>query len=62
MDYIYSQLSNSGAENPFDYAAFRSRHTDFIVGATDAETGQAYYFPKSSMQQDNYDVLIKQSK
>lgn len=57
MDYIYSQLSNSGAENPFDYAAFRSRHTDFIVEATDAETGQAYYFPKSSMQQDNYDVL-----
>ena len=57
MDYIYSTLCNSGAENPFDYKKFSENKTEFFVGATDAITGKAYYFTKSDMKQDYYDIL-----
>lgn len=57
MDYVYGTLSNSGGEDPLDYAALRDNPTDYIVVATDAETGEARYFGKGDMAQDNYDIL-----
>lgn len=57
MDYIYSELCNSGAENPFDYKRFSENKTRFYVGATDAVTGQPHYFTEKDMSQDNYDIL-----
>ncbi len=57
MDYIYSTLCNSGAENPFDYKKFSENKSEFFVGATDAVTGKAYYFTKSDIKQDYYDIL-----
>ena len=57
MDYIYGSLSNKGGENPLDYPAIAANPAKFIIVATNALTGDASYFDKSDMTQDNYDVI-----
>lgn len=57
LDYVYGTLSNSGGENPLDYAAIAANPTQFIVVATNALTGEAKYFDKSYLAQDNYDIF-----
>lgn len=57
MDYVYGTLSNHDGENPLDYPALRDNPTEFIIVATDALTGEAVYFDKSSLSQDGYDPL-----
>ena len=57
VDYAYSTLSNSNGEYPLDYPTLRDNPAEFIVIATDAATGEAVYFDKSSLSQDNYDTL-----
>ena len=57
MDYVYGTLSNHDSENPLDYHAMRDNPTQFVVVATDAETGQPKYFDKSDFSQDHYDPL-----
>ncbi len=57
MDYVYSTLSNHDGENPLDYTALRDDPMEFIVVAANAETGEAKYFDKRDIRQDNYDVF-----
>ena len=57
MDYIYGSLSNKDGENPLDYPAITANPAKFIIVATNALTGDASYFDKSDMTQDNYDVI-----
>ncbi|MBQ9437901.1 MAG: patatin family protein, partial [Lachnospiraceae bacterium] len=57
LDYIYSTLSNSDGEDPLDYPAFTAAKTDYIVVATDAETGLPAYFPKHSITLNHYDAI-----
>ena len=57
LDYIYSTLSNSDGENPLDYARFQKSPTDFLAVATNAATGEATYFGKDTIHQDDYAVL-----
>lgn len=57
LDYIYGILSNADGENPLDYKALVSSPTEFIGVATNAHTGEAKYFDKSNMHQDDYSVL-----
>lgn len=57
MDYVYGTLSNSDGENPLDYDALRKNRMEFLVVATNVETGRSKYFDKSDIDQDNYDVL-----
>lgn len=57
MEYVYGTLSNHDGENPLDYPALRDNPTEFIVIATDAQTGEATYFDKSDLAQDSYDPL-----
>ena len=57
MDYVYGTLSNADGENPFDYPALRDNSMEFYVVATDARTGQAKYFDKGDIRQDDYDVF-----
>lgn len=57
LDYGYGTLSNSDGENPLDYPALASNPMDFIVVATNAVTGEAKYFSKADISQDNYDVM-----
>lgn len=57
LDYVYGTLSNSDGENPLDYPAVAADSMEFIVVATEAETGQPRYFDKSYISQDDYSVL-----
>lgn len=57
MDYVYGKLSNHDGENPLDYVTLKDNPAEFIVIATDAETGEAVYFDKSDLSQDCYDPL-----
>ena len=57
MDYMYSELSNAGGEDPLDYPAVRDNPMELYVVAADAETGEAHYFSTDDTAQDNYDIL-----
>ena len=61
LDYVYGTLSNSGGENPLDYAAFAANPMEFMAVATNAETGEAVYLTKADMHQDDYSVLMASS-
>lgn len=53
LDYIYSGLSNTGCEDPFDFDAFEKSESEVIVVTTDAETGEAVYFDKKEIKRDD---------
>lgn len=57
LDYIYGTLSNSDGENPLDYPAFLRSPSEYLAVATNAETGEAEYFGKADLHQDDYSVL-----
>ncbi len=57
LDYIYGDLSFEGGEDPFDFARFEADHASFFAVATDARTGRAVYFDKSSLRPDDLAVL-----
>lgn len=56
LDYVYSTLSNSDGEYPLDYAAMNASGAELYIVAANALTGEAKYFDKSDIRQDNYDV------
>lgn len=56
FDYVYSTLSGTGGENPLDYEAIKENPAEFIVIATDADTGKPIYFTKDDMSLNNYDI------
>lgn len=57
LDYVYGTLSNSDGENPVDYDAFCRNPMEFLVVATEAKTGNAKYFDKHDIAQDDYSVF-----
>lgn len=57
LDYIYGTLSNAGGENPLDFPALMASKTEYCVVACDAETGEAAYFGKEDVKQDDYSIL-----
>ena len=57
LDYVYSTLSNSWGENPLDYKTFRENPAQFLVVASEAQTGKTKYFTKNDIRFDRFDVL-----
>ena len=57
LDYVYGTLSNHDGEDPLDYVAMRDNPAEFLIVATNAITGEAKFFDKQDMRQDDYDVL-----
>lgn len=57
MDYVYGTLCSSDGENPLNYIAIRDNPMEFYVVATNALTGEAKYFDKGDIRQDDYDVF-----
>lgn len=56
LDYAYGTLSNSDGEYPLDYQAASRSGMEFIVVATNAQTGEARYFGWEDISQDDYSV------
>ena len=57
LDYVYSTLSNSDGEDPFDYETMKRNPAVFEIVATDALSGKAEYFSKDHMRKDYYDCI-----
>lgn len=57
LDYACSTLSNSDGENPLDYRSAMDNPMEFYAVATNAETGEAHYFSKRDIFQDDYNVM-----
>lgn len=58
LNYVYGTLSNAGGEYPLDYSALVRNPAKLFVVATQAETGEASYFTKEDMHQDDYRILM----
>ncbi|MBQ2829148.1 MAG: patatin family protein [Clostridia bacterium] len=61
LDYIYSVLTNSDGEDPIDYPQLAKYEGQLLIAATEAETGEAHYFTKDDLSQDNYKVFCASS-
>lgn len=61
MDYVYGTLCNTGGEYPVNYPALRDNPMEFLIVATDAQTGQTKYFDKTDIRQDDYRILMASS-
>lgn len=57
MDYIYGTLCSHDGENPLDYPAFRDNPMELLVVATNALNGDAKYFNKQDIHQDDYNPM-----
>lgn len=57
LDYIYDSLSNADGENPLNFKKIMNNKSIMKVVSTDAQTGEAVYFDKSDMKQDDYNIL-----
>ena len=57
LEYAYGTLSNSGGEDPLDYARLKASDSRFIIVAANALTGETKYFTKDDLSQDNYGPL-----
>lgn len=62
LNYIYGSLSQSDGESPLDYETLRNSETEFIVVATDAETGNPRYFNKrDDIRKNDYKIIMASS-
>lgn len=57
MDYLYGTLSNSTGENPLNYQKIIENPAEMLVVASNAKTGEAKYFNKKDIKQDDYSIL-----
>ncbi len=61
LNYVYSVLSNTDGENPFDYHAMVDNPAELFVVATNAETAEAVYFTKADASLNRYDMMKSSS-
>lgn len=61
LNYIYGTLSNSSGEYPLDFDVLMKNPAKLFVVATQADTGQACYFTKKDLRQDDYRIFMASS-
>ncbi|WP_449539593.1 patatin-like phospholipase family protein [Ferdinandcohnia sp. Marseille-Q9671] len=55
MDFIFDEIPNKHV--PYDYESFYQSKEEFVVGATDCETGEPIYFKKEDYGNDILKVI-----
>ncbi|MDX8343758.1 patatin family protein [Rossellomorea sp. YZS02] len=55
MDYVFDEIPNKLV--PFDYKAFHSNGTEFVVGTTDCHTGRPAYFSRNDYGEDLLTII-----
>lgn len=58
LQYIYGELTNSTGKDPLDFPAIMKNPAVYQVVATNAMTGEAEYFGKEDMKQDDYRPIM----
>lgn len=61
LQYIYGELTNSTGIDPLDFSTIMENPTRYQVVVTNALTGQAEYFSKEDMKQDDYRYIMASS-
>ena len=61
LQYIYGDLTNSTGKDPLDFPAVMRNPAEYEVAATNAVTGEAEYFGKEDMKQDDYRPIMASS-
>ena len=61
LDYIYRELSNSDGRNPLDFDTLKNNPSEFVIVATEANTGSPHYFTKDDLKQDDYSPIMASS-
>lgn len=61
LQYIYGTLIRADGKDPLDYDAIRHNQTRYEVVVTNAESGQAEYYGKEMLHQDDYHLLMATS-
>lgn len=61
LQYIYGELTNSTGIDPLDFSTIMENPTQYQVVVTNALTGQAEYFSKEDMKQDDYRLIMASS-
>lgn len=58
LEYIYGDaLTNRNSEDPLNFENIADSGKNFMIIATDAETGQPVYYHKEDMAQDDYGAI-----
>jgi len=57
LEYIYTTMTNSDGEDPLDYEAFTKTQAKYYAAATNAQTGEPYYFDRNDVAKDDYNIL-----
>lgn len=57
LDYVYGTLSNDDGRYPWDYDKAMKDKAEFVVVATDAETGKPVYYYKKDYKINDYGML-----
>lgn len=61
MNTLYGTLSNSDGKNPLNYKAIMENPAQLITVAENAITGEAVYFTKDDLKQDDYRIFMASS-
>lgn len=61
LQYIYGTLTRSAGKDPLDYEAILRNPTQYEAVVTNAITGQAEYYGKEMLHQDDYRLLMASS-
>lgn len=61
LEYIYGALSNSDGADPLDMEAILKNPAEYELVATDAVTGEAAFFSKHDLRQDDYRHVMASS-
>lgn len=59
--HIYGDLTRADGKDPLDFPAFLQNPTEYEAVVTNALTGQAEYFGKDAMKQDDYRLIMASS-
>ncbi|WP_175991627.1 patatin family protein [Bacillus sp. Marseille-Q1617] len=55
MDYVFDEIPNKLV--PYDYKAFQSSETEFVIGTTDCHSGQPRYFSRKDYGEDILTII-----
>ena len=58
LGYVYGTLSRSDGENPLDFETMKNNPAEFVIVASEAESGRVRYFTKDVLAPDRYDPLM----
>ena len=61
LQYIYGDLTNTTGKDPLDFPAIMKNPAEYEVAAKNAVTGEAEYFGKEDMKQDDYRPIMASS-